>query len=82
MIQITYEINGKKINPNNLKNALEKAIFTSVSDSIKKSIGNVRCSEHRKAPSIKVKGRSIEQLSFEVSGCCEVLVDKIKKKLN
>ena len=38
MIQISFEINGKKINPNNIKDALETSILSSVQKSIKKSV--------------------------------------------
>jgi actin-like ATPase involved in cell morphogenesis len=81
MLNITYEINGKKVNPKSFGNAIEQAILNQVTEHIKKTVGSVRCSEHHQAPKIKVKGRSLDKLSFEVSGCCEQLIEKVKQKL-
>lgn len=81
MIEISFEINGKKVNPNNLKDALQAAALSSVADSVKKSIGSLRCLEHGQSPKIKVKGKDLANLSFEVSGCCDYLIGKVEKKL-
>lgn len=34
MIDISYDIGGRKINPNNVKDALESAFFAAVADGI------------------------------------------------
>lgn len=81
MIDISFELNGRKVSPNNLGNALEAAMLNSVKDSISKSVGSIRCSEHGERPKIKAKGRSIDSLSLEVTGCCDSLIDQVKKKL-
>jgi hypothetical protein len=81
MIDISVEINGRKVNPNNIDDALEAAMLSQVSDSIKKSVGSIRCKEHNKAPKIVIKGRSLDNLSFEVSGCCDTLIEQVSKKL-
>jgi len=81
MIEITFNVNGRKVNPNNMKNALENAMLKGFEESIKKSIGYVRCSEHNQAPKVLVKGRNFENLSIEVSGCCENIVKKATAKL-
>ncbi len=81
MIDITYEINGRKVNPNSFGNAIEQAVLGQIADHIKKAVGSVRCPEHHQAPKIKVKGRNLDNLSFEVSGCCEKLIEKVTQKL-
>lgn len=81
MLDITFEVNGKKVNPNNVKDAMESAILNGVAESIKNSIGNIKCSEHGQSPKIKVKGRNLENLSFDVTGCCDELIEKVKVKL-
>jgi len=81
VIEISFEINGKKVNPNNIKDALEAAFLNSVQESIRKSVGSVRCQEHGQSPKIKVKGRNLDTLSFEVVGCCEGLIEEAKRKL-
>ncbi|EIA1557808.1 TPA: hypothetical protein ACP5XP_004513 [Vibrio parahaemolyticus] len=82
MIKITCEINGSKVDPKNMKNALEAAVLSSVVDNVKKSVGSLKCGEHAKAPSIKIKGKSIDKLSFEISSCCEELDQKVRSKLS
>jgi len=81
VIDISFEINGKKVNPRNIGNPLEKALLEQVEDSIKKQVGTVRCPEHGTAPKIVCKGHNLNSLSFEVSGCCEKLVDAVKARL-
>ena len=80
MLDISFEINGRKVNPNNMKDALESAILSQVADSVKKSVGNLRCAEHGQSPKIKIKGRNLKKLSFKISGCCDNLIEKVRAK--
>ncbi len=82
MIEISFEINGKKTNPNNIKESLEASILQSYSESIKESIGTLRCNKHNKVPKILVKGKNLDNLSLEISGCCDDIVKKATDKFN
>jgi len=81
MIDISFELNGKKVNPNNIGNALESAVLESVSDSIKKSVGSLRCNEHNQQAKILVKGKALDNLSFKISGCCDDFINKVSSKV-
>jgi hypothetical protein len=81
MLDISFEINGKKVSPRNVGNALESALLHSVQESITKSVGSARCPAHGQKPKIKVKGRNLDSLSFEVSGCCDQLIETVRRKL-
>ena len=81
MIDISFEINGRKVSPRNMGNAMESALLQSVQESITKAVGSARCPEHGQKPKIKVKGRKLDSLSFGVSGCCEQMIETVKKKL-
>ena len=81
MIEISFEINGRKVSPRNIGNAMESAMLRSIQELITKSVGSARCPEHGQKPKIKVKGPKLDSLSFEVSGCCEQLTETVKKKL-
>lgn len=81
MIDISFEINGRKVNPNSVADAFEKAILVGVTSSIKDSVGSVRCSMHGSSPRITCKGRDLNNLSFEVSGCCQQLIDTVRTRL-
>ena len=82
MFKLSFELNGKKINPNQIGDSIERAFLTQIQDSIKKSVGSIRCKTHGDAPAINVKGRSFDKLSFNVSGCCEGLIEQIQEKLS
>lgn len=81
MIDISFEVNGRKVSPRSMGNALESALLQSVQETITRSVGSARCAQHGQRPKIKVKGRKLDSLSFEVSGCCDQLIDTVKKKL-
>jgi hypothetical protein len=81
MVELSFEINGRKVSRNNMKDALEVAVLENVSAQIKQKVGSIRCSEHHQSPKIKGKGRSLTNLSFEISGCCDDIMDKVKSKL-
>lgn len=81
MFDIKFQIGGRTVNPKRMKDALEGAILESVQGSIKKSVGSVRCSEHGASPKVLVKGRNLDSLQFEVSGCCDTLIEQVKRKL-
>lgn len=82
MLEISFEINGKKVNPNNIGDALESAMFQKIGESIKKAVGSVRCTEHNQALKVLVKGKNLDNLSIEVSGCCDSIIKKATEKLN
>jgi hypothetical protein len=82
LIEISFEINGRKVQPNKIGEELTKAVLSKVAEQVKGKLVSVRCSDHGGSPKIICKGRSIENLSFEVSGCCEKLIDTVKRKLS
>ena len=82
MVSISYEINGKKINSNNIRDALEQAMLEGIDKSINEAVVSLRCNEHNQTPKILVKGSSIDNLSIEVSGCCNDIIKKATNKLN
>ena len=80
MIDISFEINGRKVNPNQMGNALEQALLSSIKDEVTKKVRSIRDPKTGERPKIKVKGRSIDKLSFEISGS-EDLVARVRKAL-
>ena len=80
MIDISFEINGRKVNPNQMGNALEKALLSSIKDEVTQKVRSIRDPKTGERPKIKVKGRSIDSLSFEISGS-EDLVARVRKAL-
>ena len=81
MLNVSFEINGRKVNPKNLSNVLEAAVLEELAASIKKSVGAMRCPEHNQAPNILIQGNSLKDLSIKVSGCCENLVEEARSRI-
>ena len=81
MFDIKFEINGRSVNPNNIGDAIEKAALELVREHITKNFGSVKCPEHHLGAKIIAKGRNADNLSFDVSGCCQKLIDEVSKKL-
>ncbi len=81
MIDISFEINGRKINPNRMGDALQAAVLESIKKQIVSKIGSIRDAKTGQRPKIKVKGRNLDNLTFEVSGPPE-LVERIKAKFD
>lgn len=82
MVDVSFEINGRKVQPNQIGDVLTKTVLANVAEQVKKNVGSVRCPDHGKSPKIVCKGKSIENLSFEISGCCETLISAVKRKLS
>jgi nitrogenase subunit NifH len=80
-MNISFEIGGRKVRPNQVKNALEKAILTNLSDSIAKALRGVTCPEHGGRPTVRCSGRKLDKLTFEVTGCCSDLIERATAKL-
>lgn len=76
MVKFDFDSNLK-----GLSSVLEKATFKAVTERITKTVGSIRCAEHGKSPTIKIIGSDISNLSFDVSGCCKEMIDKVKMKI-
>ena len=81
MIDVTFEIGGKNVDPNRIGDAQEKAMLAEVATSTKKALSSVTCPEHGQKPKVTIKGRTVDDLSWEIEGCCQALIDTAMEKL-
>lgn len=81
MINLTFEIGGRKVDPNNIGDALEKIVLQKVRASVEQKIRDVRDPETGEQPRVVVKGSGLDSLSFEISGP-EALVAEVKRRLS
>lgn len=81
MIDISFEIDGRTVQPDSMVDALDILFLKHVREKINDSIESACCTIHGKKPSVTVRGSSIDNLSYDVSGCCKEFVEKVKKKL-
>ena len=59
MLDISFEINGEEVKPESFKDVLDIVFLRHIRESIEESIGSIRCKEHGKQPTIKVKGQTL-----------------------
>lgn len=82
MVDVSFEIKGEKVQPDSMKDVLDILYLKHIREKINSSIASIRCNEHGKQASVLVKGQNLDNLDYEVSGCCEDLIKKVKKRLN
>ena len=82
MVDVSFEINGEIVQPDSMSDALDILFLKHVSEKIEDTCSSICCMRHGGKPSIIVKGVNIDTLEYEVYGCCEEFVDKIKKRLS
>lgn len=81
MIDISFEINGRKVNPNQMSNVLEKAVVQELKDKLSREIDSIRDPKTGQRPRLKVKGHNLNHLSIEVEGSPDV-IEMVNKRLN
>ena len=65
-----------------MTDVLDILFLKHIREKINESIASIHCNKHGKQPSVTVKGQNIDNLNYEVSGCCEDLINKVNKRLN
>jgi hypothetical protein len=86
MVNISWKINGKSVSPQNLGRELGKtfqkaAIKQTTDDTIKRNVNSTRCPIHGKTPTLIRKSGTQRELSYDISGCCQTVIDSVKRSL-
>ena len=80
MIEVSFEIGGRKVRPNQIKDALERAVFEQVRDNLVRQVGNARDPETGARPKLRVTGRSLDNLKIKVEGS-PALIEEVERRL-
>jgi hypothetical protein len=80
MAAVSFEINGKEVKPGSIKDALDSLFLKHLHEQITEKVGTARCKKHGLEAAIKVTGNSIDNLHYEVSGCCRDFINETRKK--
>ncbi len=80
MIDISFEIGGRKVRPDQMTDALERAIFEQVRNDLVRKVGNIRDPETGTPPKLRVTGRSLSDLQINVEGSPQ-LIEEVKRRL-
>ncbi len=81
MIDVLFEINGWRVNPDSLGHVLGKSVLRTIRTSMRRRLHSVRCPDHGSAPTIVVRGPRLGDLSWEVTGCCQKLIEVVQRQL-
>ena len=81
MVGIEIWIDGRKVNPKQVKNALEKATLKRMQSRIAEKISDVRDPETGERPKVIMEGRSLSDLSLKVSGS-ESVIEEVKRRFS
>lgn len=66
-----------------LEAAMQQVVYPQVRDNVAAKLGGVRCPVHgTTATSVTVKGTSLDDMSWEAKGCCDQLVEAMKRSLS
>lgn len=80
MALVKFEIGGKEVVPSQIERALERKVYEGIVASLNQRFGMLKCPTHRQEPIFIVRGSSIDKAAFEVSACCEQMMEMVNKK--
>jgi hypothetical protein len=80
MVRVEFRLNGRSVRPNDIADQLERAMLKQMQDGVAKKLRNVRDPKTGAAPTVRVVGRSLNNLSFEVAGS-PALIEEVKRRL-
>ncbi len=81
-VAFAFQIGGQEINPTEVEDPHEAALLQDIVESVVDKTELIQCSEHGEPPRFLCSGDNIDELSLEVFGCCDALVEEVKKRLN
>jgi hypothetical protein len=81
-IAFAFEVNGETLDPSKIEDPSQKSFIETIVESVYDRVHDIKCTEHNELPRFLFSGPSLEELSLEVYGCCDNLVELVKTKLD
>lgn len=81
MLKITFLLNGKPVNPNDIGNIIMRDILTGIENHLRETVGMLSCPIHHESPKITVNYDG-DNLSYSVDGCCNELMNLVGEQLH
>ena len=76
-----FVINGVEVDPANPESPEQQDMMERVMESISKRMEGVTCPEHNETPRFLCTGDRIDDLSIQIHGCCEQLVEQASERM-
>ena len=70
---IRFEIGGRTVSPNNIKDELMRAVLKGMKEQIHEQVGAIRDPKTGEFPTVVVRGNDMENLKIHVEGSPEVI---------
>ena len=80
MIDVKFEIGGRRVDPSNMNDAIEAMLLQGIADEIHKKVSGIRNPDTGERPVVLVRGNDLGSLSMEVTGSDE-LVRQVAERL-
>lgn len=77
MVKIKWDTNFQAA-----RTKLERTVMAQLEKVVSGAVGNTRCPIHKESGEVLLTGKSLDKLEFQVSGCCDELVEIIEGKLS
>lgn len=70
-----------RIDAPDFEKQLIDAMVNEIADQVKLELEQMRCDVHGEQPSVIITAKSIDNIEFQISGCCDQLKDRVTEKL-
>jgi hypothetical protein len=81
VVRIEFRIGGRTVRPRQIRNRLARVVLETIERSIHDRLRSSACEEHAMPLTVLASGPSVDQLSFELAGCCETAIGEAKRRL-
>jgi len=76
MVEIVFVIRGRETEIRELENRTERAVLEELAHSLRIRLVGVECAVHKQGPQITASGDVVDDLAFDLAGCCQKLIDR------
>lgn len=77
MLKIKIHSDSKAI-----ENKIKKASIAKVKNILEKELKDTKCEIHNQNPTIEITGQDLDNLGFEIKGCCEDFKKIVEEKIS
>lgn len=80
-VDFTYTLGGRKVSRDQFFEGLEGEIRKTASENVTREVQRVRCPKHGREARVTEVRQTRDGFRFEVSGCCDELVERAKRAI-
>ena len=81
-MEVVFVLRGEAVNLEEVENVQERAVLREIERSVRDRVGGLRCPEHGAFPKLTATGSRADALDFDLTGCCQDLIEKTTTALS